>query len=611
MKLHGIDRLRVWMAIVLVGLAICGAVPAATLAAPLAQANARHWPPLLTLNAGVQAGPERAAAPTPTPAALGTAAGVTTTVSVTLTATPEPTLAAPRPITATQTLTPAVAISDTVGLTEALSSTAAALILQTRLQAIYRAVNPSVVTIVGTQQVTFQFSTSGTSMRRTPVQQTGSPDTISVPIEGPLGSGFVWDVQGHIITNNHVVHGADKLSVTFADGRRVPATLVGDDPDTDLAVLKVDAETPGLRPIAVADSTKVEVGQLALVIGNPGGMFAGSMTFGIVSGLGRTLWATGSDAVQNGRTLDIPDIIQVDAPINFGNSGGVLLDMQGRLIGVTSAVAANTQNIGFAVPTAILNRVAPAIIRDGAYSRPWTGFVAEDLWPEAAEAMGLPKDQTGAMVFAVTAGSPADKAGLRGSSKVMSVDGDEWNMGGDVVVAIDDQPVRHVDDIDIYLIRHTDPGQTVKLTVLRDEERSTLDLTLGVKPNVPSDSEYSLGGNAWLGIDGITLTPEMARAMNLTTEQKGVLVQTVTAGSPAEQAGLQGSYKKFAVGGEWVMIGGDVIVALDGRAVEDMAGLTALANKLHPGQEITLTILRDGAVKELKLTAAPRPQDGV
>jgi serine protease Do len=617
-KLHSMNRLRVVVAVMLGALAVCGAIPAAA-----AGTTSPHWPPLFAVSAGNQTAPAPAArvyaAATPI---------VTPTVPITLTATPTPTVtstpthtltmtpAAPvtTPLTATTSaLTQTIGITTTPGVTEALTSTMSMLDVQARLQAIYRAVNPSVVTIEGTQQVTVGFSapTTGTKTRSAPVPQDGSPNSMSIEMQGPLGSGFVWDDQGHIITNNHVVRGADQLSVTFADGKNVPATLVGADPDTDLAVLKINAEAAQLRPIVIADSTQVEVGQFAVVIGNPGGNYAGSMTFGIVSGLGRTLWAMGSDVLKDGRTLDIPDIIQVDAPINFGNSGGVLLDLQGRLIGVTSAMAANTQSIGFAVPSAILNRVVPAIIKDGAYARPWTGIDTEDLWPDAAAAMGLPREQTGALVMNVTAGGPADEAGILGSSKIVTIDNQDYRSGGDVIVAVDGQRIKQTTDIDIYLLRHTEPGQTVQMTLLRGGEQKTVELTLSVKPKRPDAGNNSLGGDAWLGIDGITLTPEIAKAMSLKVDQKGLLVQTVTAGSPAEQAGLQGSFKKFAVGGEWVMIGGDVIVALDGRAVEDMEGLATLVHKVRPGQEITLTILRDGALKELPLTAAPRPEGGL
>jgi 2-alkenal reductase len=269
--------------------------------------------------------------------------------------------------------------------------------LQEALQSVYKTVNPSVVNIRVTQ----------TASGRSP----GTPRTPGLPFGQPggprvaqaLGSGFVWDQHGHIVTNNHMVDGADQIEVTFYDGLSVSATVVGRDPDSDLAVLKVDpAKVSTLRPVTVSDSTQVKVGQFTVAIGNPFGL-EGTMTFGIVSALGRTLPANNSSdlTAQNAPTYTIPDVIQTDAPVNPGNSGGVLLDLDGRLIGVPSAIespAGTSAGIGFAIPSAIVQQVVPALIQTGRYEHPWIGISGTTLTSEMAGAMGLPATQRGTLV---------------------------------------------------------------------------------------------------------------------------------------------------------------------------------------------------------------------
>ncbi|MCX7670992.1 MAG: trypsin-like peptidase domain-containing protein, partial [Anaerolineae bacterium] len=255
--------------------------------------------------------------------------------------------------------------------------------LEQRLQEIYSSTNQSVVHI----RVTVR---SGISQ--------GGQAIPGAPVAQGEGSGFVWDRQGHIVTNNHVVSGASKITVTFADGAVVPATVVGTDPDSDLAVIKVDPAAVKLQPVTVGDSTAVKVGQFVVAIGNPFGL-EGSMTFGIVSALGRTLPAGGeSAATGSGGTYTIPDIIQTDAPVNPGNSGGALLDLNGNLIGVPSAIESPvpaSSGVGFAIPSAIVKRVVPELIQNGKFAHPWIGISGSTLSVEVAEAMGLAATQRG------------------------------------------------------------------------------------------------------------------------------------------------------------------------------------------------------------------------
>ena len=438
----------------------------------------------------------------------------------------------------------------------------------------------------------------------------GLPAIPSIPSSGQ-GSGFVWDTQGNIVTNNHVVEGATRINVTFADGRSVPATIVGRDPDSDLAVIKVDPAGLDLRPVTLADSANVKVGQFVIAIGDPFGL-ANSMTFGIVSALGRSM-AAGSEnqALVTGPSFQIPDIIQTDAPINPGNSGGVLLDLDGRVIGVTSAIESPVRSnagVGFAIPSATVQNVVPALIQTGTYQHPYLGITGATLNPAVAQAMGLDAAQRGALVDSVTQGGPADKAGVRGSSKEVTVDGQSVPAGGDVIVKIDSQTVNTMDDIISYLSRRTKVGQVVSLTVLRDGQQTTLQVTLGSRPGQgsaqpvqPSSAQNS--SPAWLGVSGVTVTPEIARAMNLPDTQKGILVENVTMDSPADKAGVQGSARSFTTAdGQQIMVGGDVISAVDGKSVTTIQELTQTIQAAKAGQQITLSIVRNGENQDLTVT---------
>ncbi len=363
---------------------------------------------------------------------------------------------------------------------------------ESALEGIYTQVNPSVVAIdvtEGAQSIAPNQRTPGFGFG--PQQQ--QPQASSA-----LGSGFVWDSAGHIVTNNHVIDGATSISVTFSDGTIASAKVVGADPSSDLAVIQVNVPAGQLHPVQVGDSTQIKVGQFAVAIGNPYGE-QNTMTTGIISALGRSLPVdNGSNGTIQGPSYTIPDVIQTDAPINPGNSGGVLLNSQGQVVGVTSAIespAGTSAGIGFAIPAAIVQKVVPALIKTGHYDHSYIGIGGTTLTPSLAQAMGLKSDQRGALVSSVTAGSPADKAGLLGSTQQATVDGLQALVGGDVITAINGQPVKNFDDLVSYLARSTDVGQTVTLTILRGGSETTVQVTLTARPASTSalDSGANLG----------------------------------------------------------------------------------------------------------------------
>jgi serine protease Do len=322
------------------------------------------------------------------------------------------------------------------------------------------------------------------------------------------------------------------------------------------------------------------------------------MTVGFVSALGRLL-PTDSEST-GGSTYSIPDVIQTDAPINPGNSGGVLVDRDGRVIGVTSAILSPVEanaGIGFAIPSAIMQKVVPVLIKTGHYQHPWLGVSGLSLNPDIAKAMGLSAEQRGALIVDVVPGSPADKAGLQGSDRQVTIDGDQIRVGGDVITAIDRQPVRTFDDLVTYLARSTEIGQSITLDVLSKGKGKQVEVTLASRPESPEQekqTEESTTGQAWLGIWGITMTPEIAGTTGLPADQKGVLVEQIQQGSPADKAGLRGSYKPVTINGEEVLVGGDIIVGFNDVSVSQMEDLKTQLSNAQSGQEAILKILRDG-----------------
>ena len=324
---------------------------------------------------------------------------------------------------------------------------------------LYERVNPSVVNI----EVTVTSNEPGTSQL--------------FPAQGQ-GSGFVFDHNGHIVTNNHVVAEASDLTVTFYDGTSLKAEIIGRDPDSDLAVIKIEVAPESLRPVIWGDSDQLHVGQRAVAIGNPFGL-EGSLTSGIISALGRWL------PTESGQ-FRIPEIIQTDAAINPGNSGGPLLNSQGEVIGVNTAIVPRQSGfgersflgVGFAVPSNLVKRVVPSLIEKGTYEHPWIGFSGNSVTPEIAAAMELPEAK-GALVAEVLSGSPADQAGLRGGTREEL--GIGTVLGGDVIIALDNQEVQDFEDLISFLSHHS-VGDTVTVTIIRNGQEQKVELTLGPRP---------------------------------------------------------------------------------------------------------------------------------
>lgn len=292
-----------------------------------------------------------------------------------------------------------------------------------------------------------------------------------------VGSGFVFDTFGHIITNSHVVTDAKKIVVTFLDGRSYNAQLVGVDPFTDIAVVKVNAEQAQLHPISLGDSSQLKVGEQIAAIGNPFGL-SGSMTSGIVSQLGRLLPAQNSG-------FSIPDVIQTDAAINPGNSGGPLLNMKGQVVGINTAIQSATgefTGVGFAVPSRTLMKIVPTLIQDGEYNHPWLGISGRDIDPDLANILNL-VDAKGFLVIIVVEDSPASKAGLHGSIETKEIDGVNYPIGGDIILSVDGKEVRHIDDILIHLQREKSVGDEMVLEILRDGRTTNFVLLLEERPN--------------------------------------------------------------------------------------------------------------------------------
>lgn len=291
------------------------------------------------------------------------------------------------------------------------------------------------------------------------------------------GSGFVYDLNGNIITNAHVVQGAEQLEVSFWDGTIRQAKAVGEDLNSDLAVVKVEQLPEGIQPLSLGNMDEVQVGQTVVAIGNPFGL-DGTLTRGIVSAVGRTIPAL--------TPFSIPKAIQTDAPINPGNSGGPLLNLHGEVIGVNAQIETNGNNqansgVGFAIPVSILHRVIPELISKGEYNWAWLGVRGGNLSPLTAQAMGLPIEK-GAYISDVIADGPASKAGLQGSNRTDTVNGRVVLVGGDIITAINGLPVNSFDDLLIYIALETSPGQVVNLSVYRNGKIQEIPLTLEQRP---------------------------------------------------------------------------------------------------------------------------------
>ena len=318
---------------------------------------------------------------------------------------------------------------------------------------LYSRVNPSVVNVI------------------TYINQ-GSTET-----QNGQGSGFVYDLNGHIVTNAHVVHGADSVEVVFSDNTISRADIVGQDLNSDLAVLNVEELPSGVQPLPLGEINNVAVGQTVVAIGNPFGL-GGTLTKGIVSAMGRTIPAL--------TQFSIPQSIQTDAPINPGNSGGPLLNLQGEVIGVNAQIETNgasnvNSGIGFAIPVSIVSRVIPELVQNGTYEWSWLGVAGGSVNPTLVDAMDLPVTK-GAYISEVVADGPSEKAGLQGAVQQTTVNGRVVDVGGDVITAIDGQPVTSFEDLLIYIALNTSPDQEVTLTIVRDGKTRDISVTLGKRP---------------------------------------------------------------------------------------------------------------------------------
>ncbi|MEM7033002.1 MAG: trypsin-like peptidase domain-containing protein [Chloroflexota bacterium] len=336
------------------------------------------------------------------------------------------------------------------------------------LGSIYEASVPSVVRINITQ------GADGGSSNESPFQP--GPDGFQFPRQGQ-GSGFVWDTDGHIVTNFHVVDGAEKVEVLFENGTNVEAEVIGTDPDSDLAVIKVDLPADELIPIPIGDSNALSVGQLTVAIGAPFGQDF-TMTTGIVSAIGRT--------IRSGNTpFSIPAAIQTDASINPGNSGGPLLNRQGEVVGINTQIlsrSGSNSGVGFAVPIDIAKRVVPSLITDQDYDYAWLGISGNTLAEEVAELMNLPADTSGALIIGLAQDGPAEDAGLLGSEELEMVEGIRYSYGGDIITAIDGNPIEGINDLIRYLVDETRPGDEIIVDVIRDGETIEIEVTLGSRP---------------------------------------------------------------------------------------------------------------------------------
>jgi S1-C subfamily serine protease len=538
--------------------------------------------------------------------------------------------------------------------------------------------------LLGTNNTT---NTNGTTLTPTElfskvqdsvVQITTTNREIAGPSSSGLGSGFIYDKNGHIITNYHVVALASlpgvysnnssspsdnntDIIVTFHDGSAYNARVVGSDPFSDIAILRVENISESkLIPLSFGNSSQVKIGEQVIAIGNPFGL-SGTLTVGVVSGLGRTI---PSLAVEEGPSLpgdnqgeqeqeqprlpripplfddlfpdipdlpfelpplipdqpqqqessgafSIPDIIQTDAAINPGNSGGPLLNMKGQAIGMNTAIFSATgvyAGVGFAIPSNTITKVVPSLIATGSYQHPWLGLIGIDITPDIAKALGLGlEDAKGFLVIGVNEGSPADKAGIRGGDKVANINGREIRLGGDIVLKIDNQDVRKIEDILTYLERYKHIGDTIQLTILRDGRPQTINITLTARPEstqLQQPQPQAEVQRPSLGISGINVTPAIAKAMNL-TQAAGFLVVDIIAEGPADKAGIRGGYVVANINGTEIELGGDVILRIDNITVNIIDDILSYLNTKKVGDTVQLTILSDGKVENVSVQLGP------
>ncbi|MDE1829579.1 MAG: trypsin-like peptidase domain-containing protein [Thaumarchaeota archaeon] len=292
-----------------------------------------------------------------------------------------------------------------------------------------------------------------------------------------IGSGIVYDTTGHIITNNHVVENSTKIQIVFHDGQSLPAKVVGTDPYADLAVVKVNPSSYALHPLTLGDSSNLRIGDQVAAIGNPFGL-TGTITSGIVSQLGRLLDPPNS-------SFSIPNVIQTDAPINPGNSGGPLLDMYGKVVGINTAIQSETgefSGVGFAIPSNTMKRIVPSLIENGHYDHPWLGITGISVDSDLSDILKLPVS-SGFMIYTVVPNSSAAQAGLQGYKETKAINGTQYKIGGDIIIAADSHPINRINDLLNYLQDQKSVGDKMVLTIIRDGKTMQVTLTLQQRPN--------------------------------------------------------------------------------------------------------------------------------
>lgn len=495
------------------------------------------------------------------------------------------------------------------------------------------------------------------------VQVTTTNTDIAGPLNSGLGSGFVYDNDGHIITNYHVValaslsgESSNNISssnnntdiiVTFNDGSIYNARVVGADRFSDIAVLRVENISESkLVPLTFGNSSQAKIGEQVVAIGNPFGL-SGTLTVGVVSGLGRTIPSLADyqqeqeqpplpetpfddlfpdipglpfqqpplipDQQQQERSgaFSIPDIIQTDAAVNPGNSGGPLLNMKGQVIGMNTAIFSETgvyAGIGFAIPSNTITKIVPSLITTDSYQHPWLGLIGIDITPDIAEALGLSLEEAkGFLIIGVNEGSPADKAGIRGGDRVTNVNGREIRLGGDIVLKIDNQDVRKIEDILTYLEGQKHVGDTVQLTIVRDGKTQTVNATLTPRPGSNQSQQLqpqSEQQRPSLGISGTNVTPAIAKAMNM-TQATGFLVVDIIAEGPADKAGIRGGYLIANINGTDIELGGDVILRIDNKTVNTIDNILSYLDTKKVNDTVQLTILREGNVENVPVQLGP------
>ena len=364
------------------------------------------------------------------------------------------------------------------------------------------------------------------------------------------GSGVIVDPKGYILTNNHVVAGAEKITIRLSDGRELKGTVKGTDPKTDLAVIHVEAKD--LPVAALGDSDKIEVGEWAIAIGSPFGLEK-TVTVGVISAKGRSGLGTGN----------YEDFLQTDASINPGNSGGPLVNIDGEVIGINVMIIQPGQGIGFAIPINLAKTIMKALIDQGKVVRPWVGIGLQDLTPELLASFKL-KEKEGALIGQVYEGSPAEKAGIKVGDILLEVDGVRITNSQDVVREVLKKQV----------------GQKVKMGLIREGKKEEVLVTTGEMPSEPA--EQKIGGaekKEWFGLHVASVTPEIARSLGLKSTD-AVVVESVDGGSIAQEAGLRR---------------GDVILEVNRQKVKDEKDFNRIMEKVKPGQGVLFLVNRGGS----------------